>query len=228
MRLRIVYAAPQLDPAHAGIAQNALRFVDGDVIEEKIRRQIAARHDHPLRQIGNLRGPANQLVELRVTVRFRIDSKRRAIERAPEPVANMQRVVRPDPLVVDRFADREQDRDLHCAGGVETPLGVDRQAQAGFIIMNRDGVGEGLALAQDASLVHRFADRQEDRDLYRAGCVKTTICVYRKTKTGLVVMDCDRVGHRLALAQNAFAFGSERFGFRFVVHDGRACYLQRG
>src|SRR5204863_2067849 len=107
----------------------------------------------------------DQFMGLRIAVGFRIDSERRAIDRAPESVPNMERVVRPKASIVDGFADREQDRDLHRARRMETTLGV-----------------------------------------------------YRKAKAGLVIMNCDRGGCRLALAEDAFAFGSEGFDFRFVVH----------
>src|SRR5437764_1251087 len=82
---------------HAGLAQDSLCFVDGKKIQEEVRRQIAARNDHPLGQVGNFRRSSDQFVELWVTIRFRVDPERRAIDGTQKAVPDVERVVRPNP-----------------------------------------------------------------------------------------------------------------------------------
>ena len=109
-----------------------------------------------------------QAVELWVTIRFRVDPKWRSVDGAEETVPDVQSVVGTNPSVVEGFSDREEDGDLDRAGGVEAPVGIDREAKPRLVIAQRHRVSHGFAFAQDAfaGLSQGFGSVFHDR----AGC----------------------------------------------------------
>ena len=86
-------------------------------------------------------------------------TRRCLIDRAQESISDVQRIVRPNAPVVDRFADREKNRHLDRAGGVKAPPGVDGETEAALVIEQRDRISDSVALAHDtvAGLAQRLA-----------------------------------------------------------------------
>ena len=83
-RLVVFDAAREIDAANAVTREHLLRLVHLDEIDQQIRCQVAARHDHVARQVANPHRLADGGVHLLVGVAARRDAKGRAIDETRE------------------------------------------------------------------------------------------------------------------------------------------------
>ena len=115
-RLVVFHAARQLDAADAMPRQHLLRLIDMNQIDQQIRRQVAARHDHVPRQLADAHRPADGGMHLFVGIAARGYFERRPVDEAEKAVPHVQARIEREAPRVDGAEQREQDGDFYGAG----------------------------------------------------------------------------------------------------------------
>ena len=85
----VLNASPQFDTAGLRILQDLSCIFHPHKIEQQIRREIAARRNHSLRKVGNLRCPSDCLVQFGHRVRIWFEAKRRSVCCADKTISHV-------------------------------------------------------------------------------------------------------------------------------------------
>jgi hypothetical protein len=145
-RRLVLDATPQVYALEPELDESALEGLQSDQIEQEVRREIAARGDHVLGELGDAQRPSDLAVDLAVRIAIDANAKWRPVERAEKPVAHVHARLGQQAAAMDRVVHAEEDGQLDRARGVEPAVAVIIEVVAGLEV--RDGDGEPACLAQ--------------------------------------------------------------------------------
>ena len=130
------------------MVEHALHGLDADEVEQEVRREIAARRDHVVRQLADAHHLADRGVHLGVRVPLGGHSKERSVGGAEKAVPDVESRVRRPPTFVNGGVHPGEDGDLDGARRVEPPISlvVERRSRLGVVHGNGEGARLGLAL----------------------------------------------------------------------------------
>ena len=138
-RALVLDAAANVDAVEPELVETALHRLEPDEVEQQVRRQVAARRDHVLRELGRRASSCRSRRAPRSSRRGRRARERATpSDGAEEAVAHVQPRLRQQPAVMNRRVDAEQDRDLDRARGVEPAVGVPAKARPRLRVVDGD------------------------------------------------------------------------------------------
>jgi hypothetical protein len=138
-RLLVFYSSAKVDAVESKGVELALKDVQPDEVEQKVRREIAARRDHRLGELTHSERPSHGAVDLRIRVPLEPYTVGRSVVGAEEAVAHVHARLREELAAEDCAEDADENGDLDRAGRVKPPVGVIVKVRARLEIHQRDG-----------------------------------------------------------------------------------------
>ena len=148
---RMVFnASPQFDTADPCIAQHSSRVFYSKQIKQQIGRQIAARSNHPFCERGNLRCAPDRAIELRHSIRRRIDSERRSVGSTQKTIAHVERIAETQAALIHGAKDGEQHCDFDGAGSVKPAVAAQRKSKTALEVVQCHCARASLTLSSQS------------------------------------------------------------------------------
>jgi hypothetical protein len=138
-RLVVFDATRQIDAANAMTREHLLSRIHLDEVNQQVRCEVAARHDHVAREITNPHCLADCSVHTLVSIAPDRHAERCAVDETQKSVADMKAGIEREPSRINGAKQGKQHGHLDRARRVKPAIAALRPLQPGFVVIKRYG-----------------------------------------------------------------------------------------